>query len=288
MDRPSLKEAESERILSEFKKNPDDHFAVLGIPRELDLLKVYEKYKYYCELFQDEINKGNRDIENTPINIVYKSQEILYMRCNSKTRDSLWHNIASVISLIIFLSGYGFLFYTFLPKMTVLNMTVGLLAGFIFADFLSGIAHIFLDHIISHKNPLFGEVAICFNMHHLDPKEITHENPIQLIKTPFSLGSPVMIATIAIGYFSGSIWFTLLTFWTITFLVLAQVVHRIAHFGTPSNKVIAFLQKVRILLPSKEHMEHHQNGEQTQFCILNGICNPVVNLIAPYIERCFK
>lgn len=62
----------------------------------------------------------------------------------------------------------------------------------------------------------------------------------------------------------------------ISIKVLSQEFHKYSHMvRVPST--IAKLQDLRIMLPRKEHGQHHASPFESNYCILNGMCNPLLD-----------
>jgi ubiquitin-conjugating enzyme E2 variant len=167
---------------------------------------------------------------------------------------------------------------------------VGLLLGFIGADFFSGFVHWACDSWGSPETPVIGKIFIrTFREHHVDQKSITRHDFVEtngdncLVASPalglallLPLGSGAPIALLA-GMFVLSLTF---------FVFMTSQIHKWAHMDTPPA-AIGRLQRLGVILGPEHHSMHHAEPFDRNYCITAGWCNAPLQAIGffPTLER---
>ena len=67
----------------------------------------------------------------------------------------------------------------------------------------------------------------------------------------------------------------------INWWLLSQEFHKYSHMRTPPIYA-KNLQKIGLILSRKEHGLHHSIPYDSNYCILNGVCNPILDKIGFY------
>lgn len=148
------------------------------------------------------------------------------------------------------------------------------LIAYVYTDLLSGVLHIILDNERSLNLSIVSSLARGFQEHHRTPNTI-HEmslyDHLYTMHLPLVMAfPPVVLMNFNMGYF------VYLNF--VIMLHLMQMAHRWAHM--PSSRVhfiVKFLQHVGLLVSRKNHLTHHDNVYNTNFCIMNGWFNAPLN-----------
>jgi ubiquitin-conjugating enzyme E2 variant len=142
----------------------------------------------------------------------------------------------------------------------------------------TGVFHWAADNYGSGQTPVFGSVIEAFQGHHRAPWTITCR--------PFANNvHKICIGTIPVLTLA---WLALLTHFAAplpalfitVFLngqVLAQELHKYAHMVQQVPAPVQALQRASIALSRKEHGLHHAEPFEGHYCILNGICNPLLD-----------
>ena len=155
-------------------------------------------------------------------------------------------------------------------------LPVGLLCGFVGADFFSGFVHWACDSWGSPETPFIGKIFIrTFREHHVDQKSITRHDFIEtngdncLVASP-ALGLALLLplAPGALGALFGGIFVLSLTF----FVFMTSQIHKWAHMDTPPPAV-ARLQRMHLILGPVHHSKHHSAPFDRNYCITAGWCN---------------
>lgn len=175
-----------------------------------------------------------------------------------------------------------------------------LLVSLFVTDLASGILHIYLDHRRCDLNDPFDMAAYAFRYDH-------HALPLNFLKDsvflPAGAGEIILQATMPVSavthaflYYhkeayttdSGLELFAIVALTFCCFGSIVQATHALAHQGmfkpNPTfPKTISLLQRMHIILPPKTHARHHFEEHDSNFCILNGWSNPLLNALAPLI-----
>lgn len=151
-----------------------------------------------------------------------------------------------------------------------------------FTDIISGMLHLVLD------NPNFiGQAPIdslCrgFQEHHLDPTLIYKMPVFEHVRVMCMPLIFVFILSMPLEFLAGKtipsfhVYFLCLSF----NLAYMQLCHRWAHLPPKMRTpAIRFLQDNKLALSAGNHLNHHGAPFLKNFCIMNGMCNPILNAI---------
>ena len=164
------------------------------------------------------------------------------------------------------------------------NFTVGavlvvaaVVAGYLFADFMSGCVHFFFDRFLEETTPVIGAAFVKpFRIHHTDPLDITRHGFLptngsnSLVTVAPLLGLFVIDHTHPAGFFFVAmvVIAAFATFGTNQF-------HKWAHTPTP-HPFVAWMQRRHWILPVDHHAIHHTWPHETHYCITTGWMNGVL------------
>lgn len=151
--------------------------------------------------------------------------------------------------------------------------------AYFYVDVVSALLHVVLDNpYFLDPNNYFGlivDAAKGFQEHHLDTTLICRMTVFNHL-APISAG---FVAAFVIGFalhnsaYLSTIQLSL-TFW----LCLMQMAHRWSHMTYEQRgPLVNKMQKWKVILSPAEHLRHHRNPYDTQFAIMSGLFNPVMN-----------
>ena len=151
--------------------------------------------------------------------------------------------------------------------------------AYVLADFVNGWVHLYMDSSDNYASPT-GPFFAAFHLHHRTPKY--RRRPLLVVYYEES-GSKLWLAfvevaaTLAIGFgiVNGIVAYVLFYFAILS--CVAEVSHYLCH--TPQNKLVRLLGRMRVLLSSRYHAQHHRE-DNVQYAFLNGMSDPVLNFIA--------
>lgn len=171
----------------------------------------------------------------------------------------------------------------------VIAMIATIIFAYIIADFISGIAHMIGDSN-THYTSIIGPFIAVFHLHH---SRLIYKNkhPIKIYfyESGQKFWMILYLSALLIMQSYGAI-----NFCSALFLVaigilssVAELSHFWCHNKAQCNIIVQYLQKYRILLSMKHHGFHHRN-DNTHYAFLNGMTDPLVNLIAYHFCKGYK
>lgn len=159
----------------------------------------------------------------------------------------------------------------------ILAVMTTVAASVIVGDFATGVFHWATDNYGTIDTPIVGAVCAAFQGHHETPWTITFRSFANNVYKICYNTIPVLALTFAasVSGVAGPLWtafFALFCNWW----VLSQEFHKYSHMRQVPP-VVAFLQSMGLILTRKEHGLHHSSPFEGHYCILTGICNPVLD-----------
>jgi ubiquitin-conjugating enzyme E2 variant len=143
-------------------------------------------------------------------------------------------------------------------------------AGWLAADFASGLAHWFADTFFEEDTPWIGPLLIQpFREHHRDPQAMTRHGFLELtgnsclvllpvvgaaLALPLSPFRQAAVAAFALGLFATNLF------------------HKWAHESAPPV-FVRWLQRRWLILPPAHHRRHHSAGHGAAYCVTTGWTN---------------
>lgn len=177
---------------------------------------------------------------------------------------------------------YELILKTLLYHSNPLPVVIGFVVANLFVDFISGVCHWAADTWGKFETPIFGPTLIrAFRMHHIDPQDITLHS---FAETCANSSYPVPFVIGITYYFCSASFISQSLTWMIIFGVplgiLTNQCHKWAHMvHTKPPAVIVFLQKSGLIISHEKHHKHHQGDFDTDYCIINGWMNPILEKI---------
>jgi hypothetical protein len=196
-----------------------------------------------------------------------------------KIVDSRWFSVTAFIlySLFIFetIRIFNFTFHGILE----------VLAAYLFADFLTGLAHAFLiDDVLNlNKNcilkdrELYVHIGTGYSsLHHLVPDNWNDLRDSTILNTYIFFYSPFLLLNI---FFGSS--FVSLVSW---FVLLSGFSHKYSHMHSKIelNPILKFLFDKSILLNSKIHIDHHSNPHKA-YGLLSGHADFFTDAVVEFV-----
>ena len=155
---------------------------------------------------------------------------------------------------------------------------------FFFIDLASGVLHIILDNPYNLSSSFISEYAEGFQQHHYNTALIVNMRLADHLR-PMAI---VIVLTSYIGLLIHGSNNTSLYIFIVIFsfnLCWMQCCHRWSHMSSSKRgRTIIFLQKVGLCLKPIEHLKHHKAPYLSNFCIMSGTFNPILNRITKNIS----
>jgi ubiquitin-conjugating enzyme E2 variant len=163
------------------------------------------------------------------------------------------------------------------------EIALALLAGWLLADFLSGLLHWLEDRVLWQSMPILGKHVVVPNrLHHLDPVAFTRTGMWERNSTTW-----IPAAILA------AIWFWLAGFSFVWLGALAggvtvTEIHARNHSPDCRRPLWFFaLQAIGIVQSRGEHSRHHRGEMNSNYCVLTDWLNPVLDRLGVWstLER---
>jgi hypothetical protein len=160
-------------------------------------------------------------------------------------------------------------------------------AAFLVADFVNGWVHMYMDNNDDYES-LVGPFNASFHLHHRTP--MYKQNPLVYVYYHES-GSKIWLAIFMLialpciftGIVPGVIVYGVLYFSVLS--CIAEVSHYLCHVPKPEYAQLP--GRARILLSKRYHVRHHVE-DNIQYTFLNGMTDPLLNLIARKFYKGYK
>lgn len=153
------------------------------------------------------------------------------------------------------------------------------IAGYLTADFASGVFHFLADNYGSTTKPFVGPVFIRpFREHHIDPKAITRHDFLEVNGANCAMSLPFLLATYFLVPIDANLFTLFLGAYVGMFLFgifLTNQFHSWAHLDHPP-RIVRALQRSGLILGPEHHERHHTPPFNTYYCITSGWLNPIL------------
>jgi len=156
---------------------------------------------------------------------------------------------------------------------------VSLVTAFIAADFINGLVHMYMDNNDTYTS-FTGPLIAAFHLHHKTPRYKTdslvriyfNETGSKVWLVPFLAASAVLT-----GFFEINTVAAYMLTYTGIFSSIAEVTHYRCH--VPDTSLGKIFGSYGIFLSRKHHARHHME-DNINYAFLNGVTDPLLNLIA--------
>jgi hypothetical protein len=235
-----------------------------------------------------ELSKVNTNQNSTQYDLNLKILEFS-QAIEKYHKNPIYNRLQKLVSLLIITSQALTLVapYKVYDGTSFITVFCIFILAYITTDFINGLAHMYMDNNTNYMC-VAGPLIAAFHLHHAKPQYNTRP----ALKIYFhESGSKFWL----LGYLFLLIWLQKSNALPYTLNVglvfigilssLAEVSHYWCH--NSQNKLIIILQKYRVLLSKQHHMSHHRL-DNTHYAFLNGISDPLINLISHYYYQGYK
>lgn len=160
-----------------------------------------------------------------------------------------------------------------------LALPLGLLGGYLLADFLAGAVHWLADRCFDPRTPILGPMLIePFRAHHDDPASISRHDFFEVAGNNALVSLPLAVALLVMPLphdFASTLLFVFGASLAIA-LVATNVFHGWAHARRPP-RFARVLQRSGLILTPARHARHHRGDHDRAYCVTSGWLNPVLD-----------
>ncbi len=237
-----------------------------------DSLKLKNNYKNMLDQKIQEFNKAMQRYNN---NIFYNKLGIFV---------AFGVVALQFFCLIKLLMGFS---YSGMPQ--IFSLFFIFILAFVFTDFINGIVHMIIDNSTNYTS-IVGPLIAAFHLHHKQPIYRTM-HPLKVYFYESGAKNWLLIYLLVLVFLehkSVCSWET--NFFLVSVAILsslAELSHYWCHNAKKKNTIISKLQKYGILL-SKDHHKHHHMSDNINYAFLNGMSDPLINIIASYLFNGYK
>jgi len=215
-----------------------------------------------------------------------------YKTAIEKYNNIAWYRGIEVLASMIVIT---------LQSATIMNLfyhhkTTGIIAiiltvfiAYVVTDFISGLVHMIMDNNTNYSS-IVGPFVATFHLHH---HKLTYQNkhPIKIYfyesGHKFWLVIYLLLLFIIQCFINLSFCLNLCLITISLMSSLSELSHFWCHNSPQAKGVIGLLQKYRILLSMNHHKFHHRD-DNTHYAFLNGMTDPVLNVLANYLFKGYK
>lgn len=197
--------------------------------------------------------------------------------------------VATLVIIFQFLSVINLYSVALIAKIDPLYLFLSFFIAYFITDFINGIIHLLMDNNTHYKS-IIGPLIAAFHMHHKQPLyKNRHPIKIYFYESGAKVWLPIYLLMLLCAQIKLNMPFYL-HFILVTFGILssvAEVSHYWCHNSYSASKLVKILQKYNILLSPKHHKHHHMQ-DNMHYAFLNGMTDPLINLIAQWFFKGYK
>ena len=181
-----------------------------------------------------------------------------------------------------------YLLYLVLPHaIGAVGQIASLTLAFVIADFINGLVHMVMDNNERYDS-VFGPFIANFHLHH----KVMQYKKNNLFLVYFNeSGSKVWLVgyLCAVYQLLGALDAHPVALHVLVYVGILSSVAEVSHYLCHSSDSTAamFLGEMRLLLPKRHHARHHLE-DNNNYAFLNGLTDPLLNLLAAAVYRGYK
>jgi hypothetical protein len=158
-------------------------------------------------------------------------------------------------------------------------LILGLVVGYVMADFFSGLVHWLADRYFDPRTPILGPALIApFREHHADALAMTRHDFFEisgnnsLVTLPLAVGILLFPVPdgVAMKMLAASVLGLGLS------IIATNQIHCWAHVANPPP-FARRLQRWGLILSPDRHARHHERNHDCSYCVTSGWLNPVMD-----------
>lgn len=162
------------------------------------------------------------------------------------------------------------------PALAWYHHPAALLLAVLTWDLSSGFIHWTFDEL-SVDNPVVGHLAKTFQLHHTKPQLFLEWSVWENCKYDHLCALVIMIPALLLP--TGPFALEVILFYTL-FGSFSEWFHAFGHGAHRHNRIVRALTAAGVLLSPKHHGRHHAWPHKVNYCVFNGMCDPLLNRFA--------
>jgi hypothetical protein len=196
-----------------------------------------------------------------------------------------WKAYVDRVSVVAFIIAWTLMFVRIAPAILSearwFTALLGVLAGYLLADFLAGSVHWIADRFFDPATPLLGPMWIApFREHHEDALGITRHDFFEVSGNNALLATPLVAFLATRPTPAGSLsqfLFVLGASLTLALFVTNQF-HSWSHSPSPP-RFVRHLHSWGLILTPRRHARHHCDDYDRAYCVTSGWLNPLLDRV---------
>lgn len=214
-----------------------------------------------------------------PTNDVERKQRQFNAAMDRYERQPVYRWIGKVTSIVVVSFQAYFLYAVMNRPLGAAGHLAAFALAFVLADFVNGFVHLVMDNTAGY-NSAVGPLIAAFHLHHRTPAYRQSFLPWVYFNES---GAKIWLAC---SYVLAALLDTFISLPTFPLAVfayfgilssIAEVSHYLCH--VPRGPVATFLGRTGVLLSPRHHGKHHL-ADNVHYAFLNGMTNPLLDLIA--------
>jgi hypothetical protein len=160
-------------------------------------------------------------------------------------------------------------------------------SAYVLTDFLNGLVHMYMDNNDSYDSPA-GPLIAAFHLHHRTPLYKKNSLPVVYFNESgaknwlvgYLLLAAVLVKTASVHP---------VTAYILAYVGILSSVAEVSHYccHTVDGRLTGLLRSAGLFLSKKHHARHHLE-DNVQYAFLNGLTDPLLNIIARAFFRGYK
>jgi len=201
-----------------------------------------------------------------------------------------WKALVDRITVTAFIIAWTVMLFRIAPAIVSdgewLAALLGLVGGYLLADFLAGSVHWIADRFFDPETPLLGPMLIApFREHHEDALAITRHDFFEVSGNNALVTTPLVVLIAAYPAPVGPLsQFLVVLGASLTLaLFVTNQFHSWAHSPAPP-RLVRRLHRLGLILTPQRHARHHRSDHDLAYCVTSGWLNPLLDRIR-FFER---
>lgn len=206
---------------------------------------------------------------------------------NLYENKKVYQSFGKIISFLNVVIQIYLIFKLFSFDIGVLKNIESFGLAYFLADFINGLVHMYMDNNDNY-NSMAGPLIASFHLHHKTP--LYKKRNVFIVYYNES-GSKIWLCVLQILFviLLNVLKVNSFVFYTFFYFSILSCIAELSHYSchVSSSKFIEVFRKTGLILNKKHHGKHHME-DNVNYAFLNGISDPIINLIAKKYYKGYK